>query len=61
MNSTQNTNLAHTKTALEKAGIHFDDDLSWAEIYHIEKHYGFAFPPDLKEFLSFGLPVNKGL
>ena len=59
MNSAQNTNLEHTKTAFKKTGIHFDDGLSSAEINHLEKHYGFAFPPDLKEVLSFAPPVNK--
>lgn len=52
--------LAANKKTLEQAGILFEPGLTAAEIDAIEKMYAFEFPPDLKSFLMFALPVNKG-
>ncbi|MBA2621357.1 MAG: SMI1/KNR4 family protein [Acidobacteria bacterium] len=48
------------KECLEKAGVKFDVGLSDFEIEKVEAKYEFNFPPDLKEFLQFALPVGKG-
>lgn len=34
--------------------------LSDSEIEQVESKYAFQFPPDLKEFLQFSLPISKG-
>jgi hypothetical protein len=34
--------------------------LSQIECAVIERRYGFTFPPDLREFLSLGIPVGEG-
>ncbi|MDQ6788256.1 MAG: SMI1/KNR4 family protein [Acidobacteriota bacterium] len=44
---------------MEKAGVKFDKGLSVSEIKEIEAKYEFIFPPDLKEFLQFSLPIGK--
>jgi hypothetical protein len=46
------------KAVLEQAGIVFEEGLSRGEICQIEADYNFNFPPDLKEFLMFALPVS---
>ncbi|HXG66624.1 MAG TPA: SMI1/KNR4 family protein [Blastocatellia bacterium] len=45
---------------LEQAGVLFEPGLSQAEIRQIEEEYHFKFPPDLKDFLMFALPVSHG-
>jgi hypothetical protein len=48
------------KAILEKAGVTFEKGMSFVEIRQIETDYNFCFPPDLKEFLMFALPVSVG-
>lgn len=48
------------KGQLEEKGISFVAGLNDAEINKIESRYGFNFPPDLKAFLQYALPVSKG-
>jgi hypothetical protein len=45
---------------LREAGVEFEPGLSEDEIHRIEAAHGFLFPPDLKEFLAFALPVSDG-
>src|SRR5437763_15476913 len=45
---------------LRKAEVIFEAGLSQTEFQVIEARYGFKFPPDLREFLSIGLPISKG-
>jgi hypothetical protein len=45
---------------LKKAGVIFAPGLSPDEIQSIEQEYHFQFPPDLKEFLMFALPISEG-
>jgi hypothetical protein len=52
--------LQYYKEVLERAGVVFEAGLSQAEIQELEQRYGFVFPPDLKDFLMFALPVSKG-
>jgi hypothetical protein len=48
------------KSCLEKANVLFEKGLSDSEISRIESKYAFSFPPDLKGFLQFSLPISKG-
>ncbi|KSV18388.1 hypothetical protein DA01_02915 [Dehalococcoides mccartyi] len=48
------------KNFLEQKGVIFEEGLSEEEITLIEQKYDFKFPPDLREFLSLGLPVSDG-
>jgi len=52
--------LAYCKDRLSAAGVSFDVGLSPSEFSSVEREYGFRFPPDLREFLGFALPVSKG-
>lgn len=52
-------NWQYYKTCLEKAGVKFGDGLSNFEIEIAEDKYEFKFPPDLKEFLQFALPMGE--
>ena len=40
--------------------VRFEDGLSDAESNRVEQRFGFRFPPDLRAFLSFGLPASEG-
>ena len=44
---------------MEDQGIGFEPGLSDEEISAVEAQYGFSFPPDLRLFQSFALPVSK--
>lgn len=44
--------------ALRTIGLCFETGLTAGEISRTEAQYGFQFPPDLREFLSLGLPVS---
>jgi hypothetical protein len=44
--------------AMQKKGVPFESGLASSEIETIENRYGFRFPPDLRQFLSAGLPVG---
>ena len=48
------------KRKLEEAGLVFESGLSEDEAGKAESFYDFMFPPDLKEFLMFALPVSHG-
>lgn len=52
-------NCYYYKNCLQIAGVKFDKGLSDYEIEEIEARYKFRFPPDLKEFLQFALPVGE--
>jgi hypothetical protein len=52
-------NLRHISQTLEKAGVVFEQGLTEKEIRDAESAYGFIFPPDLKAFLTFRLPVGS--
>lgn len=45
---------------LEEKDISFAVGLSDTEIKEIEPIFRFNFPPDLKAFLQYALPVSKG-
>ena len=52
--------LAYCKDRLLAAGASFDAGLKSDEFSAIEREYDFQFPPDLREFLGYALPVSKG-
>ncbi|WP_214481728.1 SMI1/KNR4 family protein [Bacillus sp. SM2101] len=45
---------------LGKAGIKFTSGLNESEITDAESLYNIKFPPDLKSFLMYALPVSEG-
>lgn len=45
---------------LAEKSLPVDPGLSPSEFDNIEHRYGFRFPPDLREFLSIGVPVAQG-
>jgi hypothetical protein len=45
---------------LKEKGVVFSTGLKEEEIIEIEKLYNIQFPPDLKEFLMFALPITNG-
>ena len=51
--------LAFCKDRLSSAGVSFDAGLTPDEFAAIEHEYGFRFPPDLREFLGYALPVSE--
>lgn len=50
--------LEYYRSKLEQAGVRFASGLSEAEAQHAETTYGFRFPPDLRAFLMYALPVS---
>ena len=48
------------QTILASAGVQFDGGLTDEEFRRVERTLGFQFPPDLRAFLSVGLPVSDG-
>lgn len=52
-------NLEQLKRTLEQAGVSFSEGLSPRELDSAEAHFGFVFPPDLREFLTFAMPVGE--
>jgi len=44
--------------ALKSKGMVFETGLTAGEFADIEGQYGLSFPPDLREFLSLGVPVS---
>jgi len=50
--------LEYYKNGLEQAGVLFAPGLSESEIHQIQRQYRFLFPPDLKSFLMFALPIS---
>ncbi|MGH9764388.1 MAG: SMI1/KNR4 family protein [Blastocatellia bacterium] len=45
---------------LREAGVEFEPGLSEEEAQEVQAAHGFMFPPDLKKFLMFALPVSDG-
>jgi hypothetical protein len=41
-------------------GVAFDEGLTDDEISRVEREYDFRFPPDLRDFLHFSLPISDG-
>jgi len=52
-------NWIQCQQILKKSGVKIEKGLSVQEVEEIEKKYNFTFPPDLKDFLSVGLPVSN--
>jgi hypothetical protein len=50
--------LALVKSKLEVFGIVFEPGLTDNELSSAEKKFGFKFPPDLRSFLQYALPVK---
>jgi len=44
---------------LKGKGIQFDSGMTDIEIIQVETKFNIKFPPDLKQFLQFGLPISK--
>ena len=53
-------NINEIKEILESAGIVFSSGLTDEEIKSTELKYNFIFPPDLREFLFYALPISQG-
>src|SRR5215813_14023998 len=53
-------NLDFYRTKLEEARVTFAPGLTESEVKQAEQSYGVSFPPDLREFLMFALPVSSG-
>lgn len=53
-------NLKDINGILESAGVIFSAGLTNEEMRSTELKYNFIFPPDLREFLSYALPISKG-
>lgn len=47
------------KGQLEEKGVSFAAGLTDAEIVEVESFHNFKFPPDLKAFLQFALPISQ--
>lgn len=52
--------LARYKRVLAGAGVTFESGLTEGEIRSIEERYRFKFPPDLRDYLTFAIPISKG-
>jgi hypothetical protein len=52
--------LDYCRAVLDRAGVTFDAGLTPSELSAAEHRYGFRFPPDLRAFLAFALPVGRG-
>ena len=46
--------------ALTRRGVRFSPGLTDAEVADVERTYAFTFPPDLRGFLQYALPVSSG-
>ena len=51
-------NLEQIKSTLERAGVVFSAGLSSRELEAAEARFAFVFPPDLRELLSFAMPIG---
>lgn len=51
---------SHIVNTLKEKGVEFTTGLKEKEIDEIEKLYNIRFPPDLKEFIMFALPISDG-
>jgi hypothetical protein len=52
-------NLAEITQLLRNRGVILTEGLTDEEIEAVEGKYGFRFPPDLREFLQYVLPVSN--
>jgi len=52
------TTLAEAHDALRATGVCVAKGLASHELERVEAEFGFRFPPDLREFLSMGLPIS---
>lgn len=52
--------LSHVHGGLARAGVETARGLSHRELNWIEEEYSFRFPPDLRAFLGYALPVSPG-
>lgn len=52
------TKLEKLKLELKKVGVIFDDGLTEEEIIKAEQKFQFKFPPDLKSFLKYAMPIR---
>jgi hypothetical protein len=52
--------LERARAELERAGVRFERGLSDGEVREIEARWELRFPPDLREWLQYALPVSKG-
>lgn len=50
--------LAYYRSRLEEAGVVFEPGLTAVEVACAERTYALRFPPDLRQFLMFALPVS---
>lgn len=50
--------LPHVRSVLERAGVDFARGLTPRELQAAEEHFHFTFPPDLRSFLSYAMPVG---
>ena len=50
--------IEQIKAVLQRAGVAFSPGLSSGEFIAAEAHYGFEFPPDLRNFLAFAMPTG---
>jgi hypothetical protein len=55
-----NVNLEHWHKTHELAGVAFERGFAGEELAAAENHFGFTFPPDLRQLLSFALPTGRG-
>lgn len=51
--------FAFAQKVLVRAGVRFDCGLTPSEFDRVEHAFGVRFPPDLREFLSLGLPTSQ--
>lgn len=52
-------NINFYKQKLEESGVIFEAGLTEIEVETVEKLYDFKFPPDLRGFLMFALPISE--
>src|SRR5580704_9237611 len=52
-------NFTDAQKVLATAGVQLAPGLSDDEFLRVERLFGFQFPPDLRAFLSIGLPVSS--
>jgi hypothetical protein len=52
--------LFRMKATLMQQGVRFGAGLDEHELRRIEETHHFRFPPDLRDFLSYALPISRG-
>ena len=51
--------LEQLNLTLRNRQVDFEPGLTDAEVTQVETRYGFRFPPDLRQFLQYALPISK--